>query len=82
MEGSSGRRSVRRIQSYWWRLRGGISMIDYKKDTLVDFTTRGKLSTCDLNGKTVTCITNEYDVPIIISAPSVLIYDKTGKIIY
>lgn len=59
-----------------------IRMIDYKKDTLVDFTTRGKLSTCILNGKTVKCITNEYDVPIIISAPGVLVYNDLRELIF
>ena len=58
-----------------------VSMIDYKLDKIVEFTTIGKLSTCQLNGKTVKCITNEYDIPFIISAPSVLVY-RNNELIF
>jgi len=59
-----------------------IEMIDYKLDKMVEFTTRGKLTRAIVNGKSTACITNEYDVPIIIAAPSVLIRDSTGKLLY
>ena len=59
-----------------------INMVDYKEDKMATFTTKGNLTTCNINGKTVKCITNEYDIPVIISSPSVLIYSDKGLVIH
>ena len=57
-----------------------VTMIDYKEDKSITFTTQGVLGICNIDGKITRCIKNEYGVPIIIEAPSVIVKTKEGKL--